>query len=62
MNKKVLAIYYTQSGQLADIISNITQPFIESGITVDTVRVEPENAYPFPWTGKQFFSVMPDCV
>ncbi len=62
MNKKVLAIYYTQSGQLEEIIDNFTAPFAESGNTVEKIRVKPETEYPFPWTGTSFFSVMPDCV
>lgn len=62
MNKKVLAIYYTQSGQLEEIIDNFTAPFTESGLTVEKLRVRPGTEYPFPWTGTSFFSVMPDCV
>ncbi len=62
MRKKVLAIYYSQSGQLADIIDHITQPLIDGGISVEKVRVRPVNDYPFPWTGERFYDVMPDCV
>lgn len=62
MRKKVLAIYYTQSGQLGEIIDNFTTPLIESGASVEKVNINPPSAYPFPWTGKSFFSVMPDCV
>jgi hypothetical protein len=62
MNKKVLAIYYTQSGQLGEIIDSFTAPLIEAGATVEKVLVTPVSDYAFPWTGKRFFSVMPDCV
>ncbi len=62
MSKKVLAIYYTQSGQLEEIIDNLIAPIIESGNSVEKVRVYPKTPYPFPWTGERFFSVMPDCV
>src|SRR5207253_10859154 len=62
MNKKVLVIYFTQSGQLEDILRNFTSPILEAGHTVEYVRVHPEKAYPFPWSGESFFSVMPDCV
>ncbi len=62
MGKKVLAVFYSQSGQLEQIIDQFTRPFIESGSTVEKLRVYPEQAYPFPWSGKSFFSVMPDCV
>lgn len=62
MSKKVLVIYYSQSGQLADIINSLTAPLSEAGNTIETIRVQPVNAYPFPWKGKSFFAVMPDCV
>ena len=62
MGKKILVIYYTQSGQLEDILNNFTSPLIEAGNTVEKVRVHVANDYPFPWNGKAFFSVMPDCV
>lgn len=62
MGKKVLAVFYSQSGQLEQIIDHFTQPFEEAGDSVEKLRVYPDQAYPFPWTGKSFFSVMPDCV
>jgi hypothetical protein len=62
MQKKVLAIYYSQSGQLKDIIDCFCAPLIDAGISVEKVDVKMQNDYPFPWTTKSFFSVMPDCV
>jgi len=62
MSKKVLAIYYTQSGQMGDIMGNLTAPLITAGADVDVVSVKPVVDYNFPWTGSRFFSVMPDCV
>jgi len=62
MSKKVLAIYYSQSGQLGDIISSLTKPLSDAGHSVETICVQPVTAYPFPWKGKSFFAVMPDCV
>jgi hypothetical protein len=62
MSKKILVIYYTQSGQLEDILNNFTAPLVEAGNTIEKVRVDVANDYPFPWNGKAFFAVMPDCV
>jgi len=62
MQKKVLAIYYSQSGQLRDIIDRFCIPLIDGDISVEKVDVKMQNDYPFPWTTKSFFSVMPDCV
>jgi hypothetical protein len=61
MSKKVLAIYYTQSGQMTDIMENFTAPLVADGANVDIVSVKPVVDYNFPWTGSRFFSVMPDC-
>ncbi|MBK8522176.1 MAG: hypothetical protein IPL54_15325 [Chitinophagaceae bacterium] len=62
MSKKILVIYYTQSGQLEDILNNFTAPLVQAGNTIEKVRVQVANDYPFPWNGKAFFAVMPDCV
>ena len=62
MGKKVLAIYYSQSGQLRDIIDNLCQPLEEAGCTIERLQVRLQNDYPFPWTSQSFFNVMPDCV
>ncbi|HEV3223496.1 MAG TPA: hypothetical protein VGZ90_11500 [Puia sp.] len=62
MGKKVLAVFYSQSGQLEQIIDHFTLPFTQAGASVEKLRIYPEKPYPFPWTGKSFFSVMPDCV
>jgi hypothetical protein len=62
MQKKVLAIYYSQSGQLGEIIDSFTAPLFEPGISVEKVRIKPAIDYAFPWTGKRFFEVMPDSV
>src|ERR1700761_702666 len=62
MGKKVLAIFYSQSGQLEEIIDHLVSPLIETGVSVEKIRVRPAMEYPFPWTSQQFYSVMPDCV
>lgn len=62
MSKKVLAIYYSQSGQLKEIIDCFCSAFVEEGVQVEKIQVALKNDYPFPWTGERFFSVMPDCV
>jgi hypothetical protein len=62
MNKKVLAVYYTQSGQLKQILDNFTAPFIQAGMSVETVSIQPKNDFPFPWTTPTFFDAMPESV
>ena len=62
MQKKILAIYYTQSGQMGEIIDAFTAPLIEAGASVEKAVIRPVANYNFPWTGERFFSVMPSCV
>jgi len=62
MSKKILAIYYSQSGQLGEIIDHFTSPLSAAGISVEKVRIDLSENYPFPWTTDRFFSVMPNCV
>ncbi len=62
MTKKILVIYFTQSGQLGDIIGNFTSPLLMAGHTVEKVVVQPLTPYPFPWSSESFFAQMPDCV
>ena len=62
MGKKILAIYYSQSGQLADIIDKFTSPLETAGHEVEKVSIQTDPAYGFPWTSQRFYQVMPDCV
>ena len=62
MSKKVLVIYYSQTGQLGNILDNFTSPMVKAGHIVEKIIVQPVKPYPFPWTGESFFAQMPDCV
>lgn len=62
MDKKVLVIYYTQSGQLKAIADRFLKPFYEANASVEVVAIEPEKPFPFPWTSREFFDAMPESV
>lgn len=62
MEKNVLVIYYSQSGQLKKIAENFTAPFNETGCDMEWLEIKPEKDFPFPWSGKQFFDAMPESV
>ncbi len=62
MNKKVLLIYYSQTGQLTEIVNQFSIPFFEKGIDMEIKRIMLSEDYKFPWTGKRFFDVMPESV
>src|SRR5688572_10701283 len=62
MSKKVLVLYYSQSGQLTEIVNSFTEPFKAENVSVETVRVKPQKDFEFPWTSARFFDAMPESV
>lgn len=59
-NKRVLAICYSQTGQLNQIAQNILEPMIRQGIDVHVEYIKPVKPYPFPWPFLQFFDAFPE--
>lgn len=61
--KKALVIYYSQTGQLTEIVNSVTSELENSGeFELVYEEIQPKNPYPFPWTGKQFFQAFPESV
>lgn len=60
MRKNILVIYYSQSGQLKEITSNLTQPLSENNFDVDFYQIQPEVDYDFPWKPKEFYGAFPE--
>ena len=58
--KRILVIYYTQSGQLKEIADNFVAPFQKQEIPVDFYEIQMETPYPFPWTNESFFGAFPE--
>lgn len=58
--KKVLVIYFTQSGQQRSILESLTQPLLDAGHSVHFETLEPAQKYPFPWSAFQFFNAFPE--
>ncbi|MES2622313.1 MAG: hypothetical protein V4615_15790 [Bacteroidota bacterium] len=62
MSKKVLVLYYTQSGQLTEIVNSFIEPFKKENVSVEVVRVKPVRDFEFPWNSQRFFDAMPESV
>jgi len=62
MQKRVLAISYSQTGQLDEILDCFLQPFDTEGVDIDRVKIAPQEPFPFPWTTATFFDTMPETV
>jgi len=63
VNKKVLVVHYSQTGQLSRLVKSVVNPLdAASHIDVSYVTIEPLKPYPFPWPFFAFFDVFPECV
>ena len=59
--KKILIIYYTQTGQLKQIVDSVTSP-LSQDYQLFFEELKPDPLYPFPWRGMPFFQVFPESV
>jgi hypothetical protein len=59
--KKILVIYFTQSGQLKQIVDSITEP-LKNNCQIYFEELRPVPAFPFPWNGMSFFQAFPESV
>ena len=61
--KKILVIYYTQTGQLKQILDSLLQPLAGNpAFSLEYLEIQPATAYPFPWTRTEFLDVFPESV
>jgi len=62
MKKNILVLYYTQTGQLEDIVKNIARPFEdkkdEYHVTYYNIKMKED--FPFPWPNDVFFNTFPE--
>ncbi|RMG21461.1 MAG: hypothetical protein D6730_18265 [Bacteroidetes bacterium] len=60
--KRILVIYYSQTGQLDQIVQQFIRPFTAAGVKVERLRVQAQPPFEFPWSSRRFFDVMPESV
>lgn len=60
--KRVLVVYYSQSGQLERAARACAAPLQAAGHAVDFLSLEPVRPYPFPWPFWQFLDAFPESV
>jgi len=60
--KKVLVLYYSQTGQLKRVIDSFISKLCDEGIMVDIKAITPKTKYPFPWPFYRFFDEFPESV
>ena len=59
---KILIVYYSQSGQLEEIVSHFAAGFDSNSVIIEKIKIEPIEPYTFPWSSKRFFAAMPHSV
>ncbi|KGO89663.1 NADPH-dependent FMN reductase family protein [Flavobacterium suncheonense] len=59
--KNVLILYYTQSGQLKEIVENLAIPLLsDPEVAVTFCDISLEQPFPFPWDKHSFFDAFPE--
>lgn len=56
--KKILVIYFSQTGQAKRLAESILSGITDSEIEFAEIKPEPE--FPFPWTSDEFFQAFPE--
>ncbi|MEV5320907.1 hypothetical protein AB0K92_25210 [Streptomyces sp. NPDC052687] len=59
---RVTVYWYSQTGQLLEAVSAVTDPLEKAGWDIRKVEIRPRQAFPFPWPLRRFFGVFPASV
>ncbi len=60
--KRVLIVYYTQSGDVERAIQSFTKFLNTPEVELTWERIQPKADYPYPWKFHKFFDVFPECI
>lgn len=61
--KKVLVVYYSQTGQAKQALDAVLKPFEENqNYQLDYLLIQPKKKFPYPWSYTEFFDVFPETV
>lgn len=58
--KEVLIIYYSQTGQLLDILENMARKIKGDDIAISYYEIIPDPVYDFPWKQEKFYDSFPE--
>lgn len=61
--KKILVVYYTQTGQAKKALDAVLKPFSENkNYQLDYLLIQPKKKFPYPWSYIEFFDAFPETV
>lgn len=58
--KRILILYYSQTGQQLTILQSLIKPLLHHGHSVHIEQIKPVEDYAFPWTAYRFFNAFPE--
>jgi hypothetical protein len=58
--KKILVVYFSQSGQQMRILQSLIKPLLDAGHEVVFEELKPLERFPFPWSAYEFFNAFPE--
>lgn len=58
--KEILIVYYSQTGQLFNVLNNIASTLKDKKINISYYKITPRKSYPFPWKQKDFYNAFPE--
>jgi len=58
--KEVLVVYYSQTGQLYDIVKNVVSTIEDTFVNITYFEIVPEKPFEFPWSKTAFFDSFPE--
>ncbi|QQX77860.1 MULTISPECIES: dialkylrecorsinol condensing enzyme DarA [Aequorivita] len=58
--KEVLIIYYSQTGQLFDILQNVASTISDEKVNISYCEIIPKKKFPFPWKQEEFYGAFPE--
>ncbi|MFH0709579.1 MAG: dialkylresorcinol condensing enzyme [Pseudomonadota bacterium] len=63
MSKRVLVVYYSQSGQLENVLTAMLEPLVIcDAVEVTMLPLRPSEDFAFPWSFWKFFDAFPESV
>ena len=57
---KIAVFYYTQTGQLFEILSSLLSPLEMRGCQLVYKKILPVEPFDFPWTSEKFYDIFPE--
>lgn len=62
MKKNILVIWFSQTGQLTNMVNQLAQGFDKAKCDIDYCQFQLNGQFPFPWQKRNFFNQMPEVV